>query len=245
MKKYAAATVIALVACFLICFLIGSGTCTKYKWFLDVLAAISGPAVAVFAFFGLRQIELTKEIAWKNERRRLFELTIEQCSFYEKVCDGFISITNSMEEAKVEYFDKCSFQYADGEVKDFKLCDDDEEIEKAQKFFPDLLRLFNKSNVYAVAMVTGIANEEVAYLTDGKAFCELFEKYFPVICFCCLEKKKESSEYEFDKSGWNHTFELYHIWRERLEKDKIKKELSSLDEKRSEIKRKLDGKTKK
>ncbi|GAQ48587.1 hypothetical protein FPK15_contig00013-0033 [Flavobacterium psychrophilum] len=69
---------------------------------------------------------------------------------------------------------------------------------------------------FSTYFIKGVADEEIAYSSIGRTFCHSVENYSFDISFMRRED---------DLQVFNNLVALYHIWKSRLNSEKISKEL--------------------
>ncbi|MEK3729683.1 hypothetical protein [Lysinibacillus sp. FSL W8-0953] len=86
--------------------------------------------------------------------------------------------------------------------------------------------LNNQLEFFSAAMMSGLADEELAFNPLADAFCQFVELNYDVYC----ESRKDSRETLF-----THTIELYIMWKDRIESLHLQKEKQEIEEKMSKI----------
>ena len=194
------------------------------KSFLEIFYFLSGPAIAVFVFLGLRQLKISKDSMRLSSKREAFRLAAEQCTHFmahiiplmneydiiieDKGCD---LITKS----QVEVFNR-------GFSVKYELSNID--IDKLRPVLSKALEVVNCLESFALFFTTRIAAEEVAYTSVSETYCNEVKRLLPVIAMGAQSKKH-----------FQNLLELYFLWKNRadseqlvLDKDKIEKHIREL-----------------
>ncbi|MFJ5788856.1 hypothetical protein ACIP9G_02110 [Lysinibacillus sp. NPDC093197] len=89
--------------------------------------------------------------------------------------------------------------------------------------------LINQLEFFSAAMMSGLADEELAFNPLADAFCRFVELNYDVYC---------DARNGVRETLFTHTIELYIMWKERLESLHLQKEKQVIEEKMSKIKHK-------
>jgi hypothetical protein len=184
---------------------------------LEILYFASGIAIAIFAFLGLKQIQLgleqlriTKEIAKKNAKREGVKLAAEQCRYYAEEC------VRTRQKVIIDYNQKGfkflsarpnqpPFVIQNGEITshNFDLKALTEEMPKSES----MIHYMNTLEAFAIPFAAGLADEDVGYGETARAFCRAVAEVMPVLFQL---RRTEMGRFE-------STLKLYEMWRRRLD----------------------------
>tara|TARA_R100000656_G_scaffold101269_2_gene73670 strand:+ start:199 stop:882 length:684 start_codon:yes stop_codon:yes gene_type:complete len=196
------------------------------KEWAELLYFFSGLGLLIVAGFGLYQLKLAKEqiesakkIFRKQSVRASFEAAVNECN---RLSDRYfplaVEFSAYIEEQKITFFDDAVIEELD---EGFKV-----NLEKINK--DDLEKLSHKSELigklangiegFALYIVSGVADDNIAFHTLGKVFVEEAERISKILPFT-------NAEQEDCKAIWA----LYFKWKARLEHQKLQVEKSEID----------------
>jgi hypothetical protein len=181
---------------------------------VEVVSFISSPIVAVFAWralrqvsVGIKQIEVTRDIAKMHAQRESYRLATERCEQFAKEIIPLSSEFHKYEEQKklaekvviTETPNKISIQFkADGKW-----------FEEIRKCGDTPWKLSNSLESWSMWFTCKIADEGIAFRPCGVAFCSSVHSLLPHLV---LANEKEKL--------FTHTLRLYTTWRNRIELEK-------------------------
>ncbi|WP_431808788.1 DUF4760 domain-containing protein [Lysinibacillus sphaericus] len=100
------------------------------------------------------------------------------------------------------------------------------------KYESGISNLINQLEFFSAAMMSGLADEELAFNPLAEIFCGFIEFNYDI--YCDSRRKRDTV--------FTHTIQLYEMWKERLEsidlqkqKQKIEEKMSTFDNKRVKI----------
>ncbi len=124
--------------------------------------------------------------------------------------------------------DQKGYGYFDNEVKDLKEFpfSNEEEFKRAyQKTIDtDVDNIFNELELFSSAFTSKLADEELAFQPLGKTFVRTVEQNYDTFCIC-----RTTAPYV-------NTLELYILWKDRLKKIELEREINKLEQARKKIK---------
>ncbi|MDD2382853.1 MAG: hypothetical protein PHN18_01545 [Sulfurospirillaceae bacterium] len=187
-----------------------------FKEILNILYLLSGPFIAIFAYFALQQIKVAKESISINSTRDSLKLTAEQVKYYNNIIiplqnefNTYIkSIGTKAFQAKAFIPDKAFDTNFEGIVR-------------------KLVPLANEIESFSLYFTSGVASEEQAYHSLSFTYCSNIGEILPLI-----------SEVANGKHAYTATAELYSIWQNRNENENLLKNKSEIDVRLSSIKAK-------
>lgn len=203
------------------------------KSWAELLYFFSGIGVLIVAGFGLYQIKLAKEqiesaknIFRKQSVRASYEAAVNECNrFSDKYFPLAVELSNYLAEQNISFFDDA---YIEEVEKGFKVNFD--KINKA-----DLEKLAHKSELigklangiegFALYIVSGVADDNIAFHTLGKVFVNEAERISKILPFT-------NSEQEDCKAIWA----LYFRWKKRLEHQKLQIEKVEIEKRLAKAK---------
>jgi len=188
------------------------------KEILEYFYFLSGPVIALLAFKGLHQIIVSKEIAKTNAKRDAFKLTAEQCKYYG---ENIIPLVNELDKSiathNAQLFTKSKYIIENNNIKVIPNSDYPEFDETIQNLVVELSNVYNALNSFSLFFVSGVADENLAYMTLGKTYCNTVERLLPFLV--------NASTY----SGEDNILSLFLIWHHRKNKEKAIKEKQALE----------------
>ena len=86
--------------------------------------------------------------------------------------------------------------------------------------------ILNQFEFFSAAMMSGLADEELAFVPLGKIYCKFVREMYVPICYLRREE---------DATNYSNTINLFNNWNARIEKLSLEKNRNKLDEQISEI----------
>lgn len=199
----------------------------QVKNWLEIIYFLSGPAIAVIAYFALAQIRVAKTQLEEQKKalritskRDALKLTAEQVTLY---CDKIIPLQNTL-DAKlksegIDFLDKFEIEFESGSIRVIPPKEDikSQEFSKFGKEFVDVANAMESFSTY---FATGVADERIAYLSLGSTFCASMKTYAPILIPLGNDGRRFSA-----------TLRLYSIWGVRLESENLEKQKAEIDKK--------------
>lgn len=183
----------------------------------ELIYFLSSIGIAIFAFFGLQQIQILKSTAATQAKRDSLKLTSEQCSYY---VDVVIPLQNtfhsSIKEHKIKYFEGWTTTIKNNEIT--TTSKEPNKIPDFEKAIPTL-GFINSMEAFSTFFTSRVADELVAYNTIGETFISSCEQVMPWLLHC------RNSGY------FKNTTSLYLIWKQRSEREKLMREKQNIDKK--------------
>lgn len=209
--------------------------------FLNTIYLIcAGPILIYIAYRGLEQIKAAKEntkITQENSKtqskRESFKLAGEQCVYFvEKIIPLFNKLLDELKVNNCRFFEK--FEVINSKEKiEIKKTEDlsDIDFEGLEKsiYLQDVL---NSIEGFSLFFASGVASENVGYVTAGRGYCDIVHKLLPIIMP------------EFKRGYYKNISLLYMTWQNRCKQEDIKmkqKELEKQLRNTSEMKIKTIG----
>jgi hypothetical protein len=197
----------------------------KLRPILELLYFASGIVLTIVAIYGLRQIALTKSIANKNARRESIKFAADRCQYYSEVCVPLTSaLLTAYKKQNLTFFNDQKFRVEGGRVVDhnfngakIKACADGIPV-----IAQELSACLNSLETFAVPFVAGVADDELGFQVTGFSFCDTLEGLM-IILFILLKGRNSHS--------FESCLKLYEVWHTRLEAEKMKPLIESMNEK--------------
>ena len=197
-----------------------------FKEVLVVLYYLAGIGLFSGIVIALRQLKVMKDDIRIKNKRASVNKSIEYLNWF---ATEFIPESDEyygkLIGKKINLYDKLK-QY------DFNY---NEEVNQKSKTVMDSIKikkecgagnLNNQLEFFSAAMMSGLADEELAFNPLAEAFCEYVEINYDVYC----DSRKGGRDRLF-----SHTIALYKMWHERLESIGLSKEKQKIEEKMSKM----------
>ena len=207
------------------------------KSVLENLYFISGPVLAGLGFFIFYQVKLAKrsivlaDQQLKDAKNYLRTISKrEAATISAKQIDVFIEKIFPLADKLSAKRKEVDFPKFEGEILNFTNNEVFEwDVEYRERFLEKIssvdnldLKLINSLEAFSTYFTKGIADEEIAFSSIGRAYCRQVENNYPLIAF--LRGNDQPHKY------YNNLIELYRIWKSRLEKFQIEVELEKRQE---------------
>ncbi|SHG70579.1 hypothetical protein SAMN05444483_12330 [Salegentibacter echinorum] len=197
------------------------------KDILEIIYFLSTPLLALFAYKALGQIKQTKNQIDESRKSRQLSSKRESYKLSAEKCDYFLNnlipkmnlIYRKLEEENVKFFEDSEVIIAN---KRITVNPDLKKPEDLLKLIDDvpILELFNALESFAVFFVSGVADENIAFLTIGRSYCSTVKTYLPILIPLSDNNKH-----------FANTLNLFIIWHSRIEKENLEKEKTKIEEK--------------
>jgi hypothetical protein len=193
---------------------------------LELLYFLSGVILIVTVWIGLKQLKIVSEDFKIKNKRASVEKSIEYLNWF---ATDFIPQTNL-------FFRKVAsedLQYYKGPFSDQFLFDVN--CKRESKYITayitfcnenEAMDLLNQLEYFSAALISGLADEELAFNPLGLIYCELVERMYPFYC----NVRRNRNEDDDRSSMFSYTIKLYNIWRKRIDRTKMERKRSILDE---------------
>lgn len=192
------------------------------KEILEILSLISGPVIAVFAFFGLRQIKEArnqvieaKQTRITSAKRDSFRVAADKCTYYfETIIPLIDAIDKEIDSNGIKYFEKSKVTIENNTIKvdPFYEASDFEKIKKMS-----FVKILNPLEGFSLFFTSGVADESIGFLTVGQTYCGSVKKLLPILAPLAGDKY------------FKNTLQLFLMWHSRLEKEKLETERQRID----------------
>lgn len=193
---------------------------------LELVYFVASIGLSATIFIGLKQLELVKDDIKIRNKRASVEKSIEYLHWF---ATEFIPQISEI-ATKVE--EKFNFKYTGPMNKQFIFdvnCNPNNvEIANFFKVCADsgVLGLMNQLEYFSAALLSGLADEELAFNPLSDTYCRNVECYY---IFICGHRKDANSRFYTNIIG------LYDIWKGRLNKMELENQKRKIDENISRI----------
>jgi hypothetical protein len=204
--------------------ILSTATMDLSTWFgyarnvLELLYYVSGIAVAVGVFWGLKQLTISKQIARENAKREAYKLAAEECRYYAtEIVPLMATLKNSITSKKLRSFVNRAFSVENGEITthNFDLTLLHIELPHISS---EIVAYLNAMEAFAIFFTSGVAAEEIGYRETGTAFCGGAQEFMPAIFIMRLVNVRFES-----------IVRLYEIWNGRQHAEKISTQMKALE----------------
>lgn len=187
------------------------------RQFMELVYFATGPILAIFAGWGLRQITVARDAAKLSAKRESFRLAAEQCNRFMEQLIPRINVFDTLNEKAPLGFLKSTMIEIKEEGFIFKPGKLDREDEADVTVFTKGLDIVNSLESFAVFFTTEVAAEGVAYPVVGKTYCQVVERLLPIVAIGASD------------SRYKELLTLFFLWRNRLAKDQLLMEKARLE----------------
>jgi hypothetical protein len=200
-----------------------SGWFITLRSILELAYFVSTIVLTSVAFYGLKQLSLTKQIAAKNARRESIKFAAERCQYYaEAVVPAQDNVVKSYKLNKLTCLSNLSFKVEKGEIalhnfdaRKTALCERELSV-----IMRDGVAFLNSLEGFAIPFVAGVADDELGFQETASSFCRGLSEFMPMV----VVLRKHGPRYE-------SSVKLYESWIARLEAEKMKSLVQSMSEK--------------
>lgn len=204
---------------------------TEVRSWLEVFYFASQIMVMFLVAFGLRQlqltkrqIEITKEIFKTQSKRAAVEAAVvEGRRFADTLIQDRLALDKYCKENSISYFEDALFSISDDafNVNTKNVKDDD--LKKLSNATELIHRILNGLESYALFFLSGVADENIAFHSNAKAYLELcghMFKLFPIM-------NVSEGDAEPIKTLYFMWYKKYEAQKLKVEQQKIEKKLST------------------
>lgn len=194
--------------------------------FVEFLYFIASIVLVAGIFIGIRQLKLVQRDMEVRYKRAAIEKSIEYLNYF---ATEFIPKCNRFDN---EMRSEAILTYAGPYNKEFKFdihCrSNDENIKKQidKSIDHGAIDLINELEYFSAAMLSGLADEELAFNPLAKIFCDTVESHYVILC----DQRDEDGS-----NLYSNTVELYSSWKGRLKKRALEMERNKIDQDISQI----------
>jgi hypothetical protein len=184
---------------------------------LEILYFLCAPIIAFAAVIGLRQLNILKEVSRISAKRESYRLAAEQCKYFaEIIIPLLVQIKNEISKNGINYFNQVKIIINSDSVS----CDlhaiDSNEIDKVIKLVNLIRECSNRMEAFALFIISGVADEQISFMTVGKSFCDCSRILIPFIFL--VHKSLDNIEPIIKLFRlWNNKIEKQHLVNEKVE----------------------------
>lgn len=187
---------------------------------LEALYFLSGIGLLIVAVIGLGQLKIARENAKMSAKRESLKLANDQINYY---LTEVIRLANVLDfeitKHNIKFFAN-AVATIKGDSITIKLNSDKEEIQKLRIIAKPLVDTLNAMESFATYFTSKLADEKIAFKAVGKTYCDEVKMLLPnLIAF-------------HTPNGYHkNVLELFLIWNERFEKEKLLEEKEDIEKK--------------
>jgi hypothetical protein len=201
-------------------------------WF-ELIYYISGIVLIIGIVIGIKQLKIAKDEIklLKNDyevknKRAAIEKSIEYLNVF---ATEFIPKAGKV---TLEIEKKVNQMYKGPINKEFRF---DSNCNPDAQYIQDIIKasvecgainVLNRFEYFSAAFVSGLADEDLAFSPLSRIYCEYIEGLYVILCYLRRDE---------DHNSFDYTVQLYNTWEKRLEKTKLEKRRSKLDDEISKI----------
>lgn len=210
---------------------------TEIRAWLEILYFFSGIVMMILVGFGLWQLKLakdqislakdqlqtSKDIFKTQSKRASIEAAVIECRRYsETVIQDSLALDKYCKEHTITLFNDVIFKNTEDGFSINTSAAKKEDIEKLAGAEDIVNRFINGLESYALFFLSGIADENIAFHTNAKAFLESAEKGFKIFPFTNIGQEDAEP-----------IKRLYFMWYKKLEAKRLKIEQDNITKKLS------------
>ncbi|AYV57713.1 hypothetical protein EFP84_18925 [Leptospira kmetyi] len=197
------------------------------KDIFELINYISGILIAIFALIALQQLRIAKAQIIENKNTQKINVTRDTLKHTTSLIESFgkniiplMNVLNDeIDNKKISYFedakviiDNNSFKIDSNAKK--------EDVSQLLKIVEPFINLMNSLESFSANLVTGIAFEKLAFQAYGATFVSTIKRLLPMILILSTDGKH-----------FSFTLQLFILWHNRSEQEKLLKEKEILEKK--------------
>lgn len=192
---------------------------------LEIIYFISGPVIAYFAIYVIRQIRVQREASQISARRESYRIAVEQCEIFSTVIYPKIeALEKNIEKKGLEKFlQESKVEISGHSISVIYNFDHSNDKQKIIEVSSELKSAINSLKSFALFFTSRVASEEIAFGSVGANFCSVIQKLWPLIMTIATREEFESIN------------ELYIVWQNRIEMQQILVERELLNDRLKSI----------
>nr|WP_298926528.1 hypothetical protein [uncultured Allomuricauda sp.] len=191
------------------------------KSIVENLSLLSGPIVAILGIVAILQLRLTKKVMKTNSEREAASLASQEIRVYNNsiipLLDDlyFFEQENKLTRPKIE-IGQFNEKYL---IEQLGLKKYAQLFKEREKPIVKIIAIINALEAFATYFTGGVADEKLAFSAVGASYCYHVESMF----FDLSTAIKDENDKNFQ-----NVIELYHIWNDRIKKQKLTNQLEKL-----------------
>lgn len=174
---------------------------------LELLSFLAAPVVAAAAFWGLKQLGISKGIANTTAKREAFKLAADECRYYAKeIIPLSIKARNEYQRLGLTFANTVpTFIIDKGQILNHNF-----DLPLLHKELPQmgdtLVAYLNAVEGFALFFTSGVADEDIGFQETASAFCQAASAHMPDYFYM---RHIKAAQYV-------STIKLYELWGRRL-----------------------------
>ena len=192
---------------------------------LETLYYLAGILLLVVAWKGLgqireakNQVKESKKARTLSSKREAYKIAADKCEYYmNSIIPLQDNLNKAIEDQGITFFKNWTAEIEGNVIKKNKGTIRNDEREKVMAL--PTLQVFNSMEAFAIFFTSGVADENVAYLTVGRTYCETVKRYLAFLADLS------------DDGYFKNVLTLFLTWENRFEKERLEKERVLLDAK--------------
>jgi hypothetical protein len=194
------------------------------KDIFEMIYFISGPLIAFFAFKALGQIKEARQQVFETKENRIisskresYKIAADKCEYFLNTITPLIdNLDKEVKDRNINFFKRARVTVNENNINVQIDSFDKAELDKVMVEIPTL-ELFNPLDGFSLFFTSGVAEENIGYLTVGQSYCDTVERYLPLIAI--FSKNKH----------FTNIIELYKIWNSRLQCERLEMDKMRID----------------
>jgi len=189
---------------------------------LEIVYFLCGPLILIVSILGLKQIKIAKDTLKTSSKRDALRLAAEQCQNY---CDHIIPLQNTFHQAvgkhNVLFFKRAKVDISEGGCKVQVRYEGitNKDMADLEKVSSETLAACNAMEGFSVYFSSNVADENTAFLSVGKTFCQTTQYLLPTLA------------QDYERGYFKHLMQLFSMWYSRIEAEKLAKQKHGIEEK--------------
>lgn len=181
--------------------------------------------LVVIAYIALRQIKVAKlqleeqrKLAQIQSKRDALKLMSEQVSTFSNVIIQLANdLDDKIERENITFFDQASLEVSEKgisiNIRDLG------SLQELDPIIPELTKFANSLDSLSIYFMSGVADEDQAFLAIGSSFCDLVKDILPFLVMVN----------DWDQYSYSNCLQLFMIWHNRLEVKSMLKQRQDLE----------------
>jgi hypothetical protein len=157
---------------------------SRIRNILEIIYFISTPVLLIVATIGLKQISVSKENSRINSLRDSYKLASQQCSYFlSTIIPLYNKVDNSIDAKSITVLSEKEVSIKNKTIKinNKKFLAENDNI---VTILPEIMEALNATEAFSVFIISGVADEQIAYNSIGHTFCSCVHKLLPIIIVC-------------------------------------------------------------
>jgi hypothetical protein len=190
---------------------------------LQGLYYVAGIAIAVAAFIGLGQLNLTREIAKTNAKREALKFAAERCQYFaEHTVPDHSKLAQAYFRLRLTFLtSNPQWQIVNGEIVNHNFDAAAQAVQDAEvpQIMTELVYSLNSIEAFAIPFVAKVADDDIGYQETALGLCQQVKQLIPAIFYM---RRKNAARYE-------STVQLFDRWNKRLVASAMAPHMKSLE----------------